>query len=191
MRNPRLSVVLVGLILLAGAGQAEDQPAKAVDDVSLLAVGGFAAARWFSDDPVHSETGKRMGDAVVVSALAATLLQETITSHRPNGQGDDGFPSRHATVAFAAAAALTEREPRLKWVAYPVAAAIGWAREDLDKHTWPQVLGGAALGVLIGHLAGEGKLHLFGHKDSALPAAGVQSTALSGGPRLAIWSTRF
>lgn len=180
--------LLLALCLASSLAGADEQPARAVDDASLIAVGGLTAVRLLSDNPVRQETGKRMADAVLVGAAAATLLQEMVTSHRPDGVQEDGFPSRHATVAFAAAASLVEREPNLKWIAYPAAAAIGWAREDLGKHTWEQVIGGAAIGMFIGHLAGEGKLHLFGHKDSE---TGGQSADRASSTQMNLWSVRF
>ena len=59
------------------------------------------------------------------------------------------FPSGHATAAFACATVLAWRLPRLAVPAYVLAAAIAWSRVYVGVH-WPlDVLGGAALGVLV------------------------------------------
>ena len=59
------------------------------------------------------------------------------------------FPSGHATTAFACAAVLAWASPRLALPAFVLAAGIAWSRVYVGVH-WPlDVLGGAALGLLI------------------------------------------
>jgi undecaprenyl-diphosphatase len=59
------------------------------------------------------------------------------------------FPSGHATTAFACATVIAWGSPRLAVPAFVLAAAIAWSRVYVGVH-WPlDVLGGAALGVLI------------------------------------------
>ena len=62
--------------------------------------------------------------------------------------GNTSFPSGHTTVAFATAAALA-RESRARWVpwvAYPVAALVGWSRLRDNRHWASDVVAGAAVG---------------------------------------------
>jgi undecaprenyl-diphosphatase len=59
------------------------------------------------------------------------------------------FPSGHSATAFACATVLAWAAPRLAVPAFLLAAAIAWSRVYVGVH-WPlDVLGGAALGVLV------------------------------------------
>jgi membrane-associated phospholipid phosphatase len=59
------------------------------------------------------------------------------------------FPSGHASTAFACATVLAWASPRLRVPAFVLAAAIAWSRVYVGVH-WPlDVLGGAALGMLV------------------------------------------
>lgn len=67
---------------------------------------------------------------------------------RPNG-GTGGFPSGHATHAFAMAFLLSCYFPRLSWLWYSCAAAISWSRVETDWHTGFQVTAGIVLGTFL------------------------------------------
>ena len=59
------------------------------------------------------------------------------------------FPSGHAATAFACATVIAWAAPRLRIPAFVLAAAIAWSRVYVGVH-WPlDVLGGAALGVVV------------------------------------------
>ena len=59
------------------------------------------------------------------------------------------FPSGHATSAFACATVIAWQAPRLAFPSFLLAGAIAWSRVYVGVH-WPlDVLGGAALGILI------------------------------------------
>jgi undecaprenyl-diphosphatase len=109
--------------------------------------------------PVASAT------AVLVATLVAfrldNVLKDVIDRPRPPGLVSGlevretisgyGFPSGHSTMAFALAAAVHPTvPPRLRWVPWVLAAAVGLARMHVGVH-WPaDVVGGAALGTAVG-----------------------------------------
>jgi undecaprenyl-diphosphatase len=61
----------------------------------------------------------------------------------------DSFPSGHATIAFTCATTLSFAAPRAAPGFFLLAAAIAWSRVYVGVHYPLDVLGGAALGVLI------------------------------------------
>ena len=70
-----------------------------------------------------------------------------VLGHAP----DSGFPSDHATLAFALAFGLLRRRPPSlprAWLALlAVAVAVGWARVFLGAHHPVDIVGGAAVAL--------------------------------------------
>ena len=59
------------------------------------------------------------------------------------------FPSGHSATAFACATVIAWGSPRLAVPAFVLAALVAWSRVYVGVH-WPlDMLGGAALGVLV------------------------------------------
>ncbi len=101
--------------------------------------------------------------AVLVGDLTAFGLRHVIGRPRPwrryalpeplvHAPNDPSFPSGHTTMAFAGATVLTYFRPRLAPVFFLLAAAIGFSRVYVGVHYPLDVLGGAALGCLVGLL---------------------------------------
>lgn len=166
----------------------EPQPAHVISEAVYPAAGVTILLHLTSDSAQRRETGRRLGDAALASLAVASVLKETVHATRPAPYDyqHDGFPSGHTALAFAVATALSKRESGAGAVAYPVAATIAWSRHATHRHDWGQILAGAVVGVGIGHLAGEGKLRLFGHHDQDAVQAQVQAP-----PALLSWSTQF
>ena len=120
---------------------------------------GYVAGRALGR-PALAGASARVGIPVAAAAVAAGAIKLAIGRVRPEDaageshpyqpfSGHDSFPSGHAALAFATATAL-DRETRagwVPWVAYPLAALVGWSRVRDDKHWTSDVVAGAALGA--------------------------------------------
>lgn len=70
--------------------------------------------------------------------------------------GSFSFPSGHATIAWALAPILAEKEPRWRWGLYALAFLISFSRIYIGKHFPLDV----AVGGLLGWIIGKGALHI-------------------------------
>lgn len=103
--------------------------------------------------------------AVVAAWLVARVMKDWVQRGRPadylgdvDGRWESlphgfGYPSGHAAVAFAVAALLAGSLAR-PWarLAYGLAAGVGLGRLVFGAHLPLDVVGGAAVGVAVGHL---------------------------------------
>ena len=102
--------------------------------------------------------------AMAVAWLLASLGRHFIDMNRPFTMGlgtqwlphaaSHGFPSTHATVAFAFATAVALTAGRLHWALLALAAAAlaAWSRVYLGLHFPSDVLAGALGGIVCGWL---------------------------------------
>jgi undecaprenyl-diphosphatase len=99
--------------------------------------------------------------ADVTADLTALGLREAIGRPRPfirypspptlvHVSRDQSFPSGHSATAFACATVLAYFRPRLAPLVFLLAAAIAWSRVYVGVHYPLDVLGGAALGLVVG-----------------------------------------
>ncbi len=93
-----------------------------------------------------------IGTAAVLTVGSVYLLKSTTSVTRPDGSGDDSFPSMHTAIAFAGAEFLRqEYEDRSVWygvAGYTLAAGTGFLRIYNNKHWLSDVLAGAGIGIL-------------------------------------------
>lgn len=83
----------------------------------------------------------------------AQALKLAFPRQRPDGDGNDSFPSGHTSTAFAAATSILERRgPEEGIPAFIVAGFVGTARVEAGRHRWSEIAAGAALGTLSGLL---------------------------------------
>jgi membrane-associated phospholipid phosphatase len=105
-------------------------------------------------------TGESLGDAMILAGAGQAIFRRD----RPtagNGQGDffsssfsqAGFPSGHATAAWAMASVIGDEYPGWlpRTVVYTLAAATSVGRVVAEKHFPSDVVVGSALGWLVGH----------------------------------------
>ena len=85
-------------------------------------------------------------------------MKQRVDASRPNGRGNDAFPSRHAATAFSAAAYVHYRYGWQWGLPFEAAAAaVGYSRVKLNEHRWRDVIGGAVLAHAAAFLAVDAK----------------------------------
>ena len=149
----RWSLALAAPLLLAS----QSAQAKSQDDwarASDIGVGGLVL--WSLGVPVaegDTPGALQAGGSVVAGFGAAQGLKQVFPEQRPDGSGNDSFPSGHTATAFAAATSILERRgPGEGIPALALASLVGLARVEADKHHWYDVLAGAAIGSGAGLL---------------------------------------
>ncbi len=132
--------------------------------VSCFLVGGLIASCWDG-----GRTAIRFAAAISAASLAVQATKYVVGRARPDwvhdttrffgpfgmfNSGDylaiDSMPSGHTTAAFAMAAALSHRWPRISVLWFLLAAGVGLARTLLDRHFPSDVILGALLGTVVG-----------------------------------------
>ena len=124
-----------------------DQASTVDRDALVVAAFGIPAVQqdWKGDEQAALSIG---------AAFAVTkVLKQVIPEERPDHSNHHSFPSGHTSSSFAAAATL---EKRYGWKvgipAHLVAAFVGVARVQADKHFVHDVIAGAVIGEAAGWL---------------------------------------
>ncbi|QDF68614.1 phosphatase PAP2 family protein [Shewanella sp. SNU WT4] len=93
----------------------------------------------------------QLAKAAVSARLITEGLKLAVDKERPDGSGNDSFPSGHTTDSFMAATFIQQR---YGWQygapAYVAATFVAYSRVESDKHYVGDVLAGAAIGALAG-----------------------------------------
>ncbi|MFC3186012.1 phosphatase PAP2 family protein [Shewanella intestini] len=85
------------------------------------------------------------------SRVGVEALKYTVDKDRPDGSGNDSFPSGHSADSFAAATFIYRRYGWEYGVpAYVASSYVAYSRVASDKHETSDVLAGAAIGALAG-----------------------------------------
>ena len=126
----------------------------------LVAVGSLGDLRERRRLPLTTITS---AFSFALASLVVMLLKDAFDRPRPGVEHaaidpavatppSPSFPSGHAATAFAVAAVIAVRHPRLRWPLLGVAALVALSRVYLGVHYWLDVIAGAALGVCLGLL---------------------------------------
>jgi len=138
----------VGLAAPVQAGEKGwDDAGSIARDALVVAAFGVPAVQGDWDGVLQA--GGSLGGTMLVTQG----LKEVFPSRRPDGSDDKSFPSGHTSTSFAAAATLHNRygwEAGLP--AYVVASFVGLSRVEAKRHRVGDVLVGAAIGTVTGHL---------------------------------------
>jgi membrane-associated phospholipid phosphatase len=134
------------VLLAQHAGAARASDTESAGDVLRVALPAAAFALTVKRD---DRDGRRQFYKSFGASVVGTLaLKEAFDKKRPDGTGDDAFPSGHAANAFQGAAFIHRRYGiRDAWPAYVLATFTAWSRVDADEHDTADVLAGAAVGV--------------------------------------------
>ncbi len=144
--------VFAGLMIAVGTEAARadgvDQDvarfASGTGSVVFLAVG--VALPLATDERAGKTHALRTADALGTSVLLSEGLKALTREKRPDSSEHDSFPSGHATAAFAVATMQSQFHPRQAPLWYAGATLIAASRLTLHRHTFGDVLAGAALG---------------------------------------------
>jgi membrane-associated phospholipid phosphatase len=145
--HKRLLALFAGLLLAQHAGgvRASDDT-EAAGDVLRVALPAAALALTIKRD--DREGRRQFYKSFGTTVVGTWVLKEAFDKKRPDGTGDDAFPSGHAATAFQGAAFIHRRYGiRGAWPAYVLATYTAWTRVDADEHDTADVLAGAAVGI--------------------------------------------
>jgi membrane-associated phospholipid phosphatase len=144
-----------GLMVLAARGMADDP--KTRDKAGDLGGGALLVAGIGSSFVQDGRQGLRHAE-ITLGALAFDAgftegLKALTREKRPDASGHDSFPSLHASLTFAVAAAESYYHPSQAPFWFGGAALVSYSRIPAHKHYWQDVVAGAVLGYGCGQLS--------------------------------------
>ena len=121
-----------------------------------------------------------MAQSLVLNNVLTFSLKAAVNRTRPDGDGNDSFPSGHASNAFAWATVLAGSYGRRFAVpAYVVATFIALSRVELGRHFLSDVIAGATVGYVSGITALRGTKEFANKKKwQVMPAIGPEQVAI-------------
>jgi membrane-associated phospholipid phosphatase len=146
------AVALCGAFLTTPVWADSQQQWGHLSDVLALALPAGAAA--YSAHEGDPDGLKQLGFSLAGSYGLTAVIKSQHKAMRPDGSGDDSFPSGHTAIAFAAASYFDKRYGDTGYSGYVYAAAglTAVARVEARKHYWKDVLAGGALGYGMSQL---------------------------------------
>jgi membrane-associated phospholipid phosphatase len=126
----------------------------------------------------RDKDGVLMLAASGVPTFALTYgLKAAVHEERPDGSGDDSFPSGHTSAAFWGASYLHYRYGwKYGLPAYALAALVGGSRIEADKHYFHDVLASVLIANLSAYFLTDpqnDRVFLFPHCDSRKRSFGI------------------
>ncbi len=117
-----------------------------------IGAGLFLAGEILNDGKL-ADTGIVTVEATLVSGMIVLGLKYAVGRERPDESDDKSFPSNHATGTAALAASISEMydwDAKIAVPLYALTAFVGASRLDDNEHYLSDVVGGIALGTIIG-----------------------------------------
>lgn len=164
----RYSWIGAALLLAAGGVQAAGAEApesgieRSADQLLVgIPIAAFALTFLLSDEASAGQplgfnlvqmTGSPrhdLGLALMRAGVVTYGLKYSVEERRPDGSGDDSFPSGHTAISFAGAEFI-RKQYGWGWgaPAYAAASFVGWSRVHTQDHWSHDVAVGAAIGIL-------------------------------------------
>jgi membrane-associated phospholipid phosphatase len=119
---------------------------------NVIGYGMPLIAAGYSVDQEDEKGFVQLGASELTAVGTSLILKNAFPKDRPDGSGNDSFPSDHAAIAFSAARYMTKRYDANPYYWYSAAALTGVARVQANKHTWSDVLAGGAIGFVASEL---------------------------------------
>ena len=165
------------LVLLWGSFQVWASNSDNWETFSDVGVAGLMGAALGLPAYKDDWQGVKQAGYSIAAAAGVSLAGKTLVSEeRPDGSGDDSFPSGHSAVAFASATTLYRRYGWEKGLpAYAVATLVGIGRVEADKHYWKDVEAGAVIGIVSGWMLTDA----FDDKVQLVPWTGRRAVGLA------------
>jgi membrane-associated phospholipid phosphatase len=115
---------------------------------NIFGYGMPLVALGYSIDQEDEAGALQLGGSLVTSLGTSLVLKNAFPKDRPDGSGNDSFPSDHAAIAFSSARYMTKRYDANPYYWYAAAGITGLARVQANKHTWGDVIAGCVIGFL-------------------------------------------
>jgi membrane-associated phospholipid phosphatase len=146
VRTRHVPLLVALLVAQLGGGAAASEDTERLGDVLRVALPATAFALTFKHD--DRDGRRQFYRSFGATVLGTWALKEAVDKERPDGTGQDAFPSGHAATAFQGAAFIHRRYGiKAAWPAYVLAGFTAWSRVNADEHDNADVLAGAAVGV--------------------------------------------
>lgn len=128
-------------------------------DTAAIGLGVFSAGLALGElaGGDHGHAAEVLLESAILVDGVTEILKHTTSRERPDGSGQDSFPSGHTSFAFSMATFLARRIDdlgdgplsKVGYLAYIPAAYVGIDRSEADRH-WPtDVAFGAFLGLFL------------------------------------------
>jgi membrane-associated phospholipid phosphatase len=145
MKSAKALVLSIAFTLSGVANAGGVQTWGNVSDALAVGLPLLAAGHAFGKG--DSQGVKELTYTLGSTLAATTALKSLIHEQRPDGSGNDSFPSGHTAIAFAAARFIDKRyASEASPYIYAAAGLTALARVKADKHYAKDVLVGAGLG---------------------------------------------
>jgi len=141
------TLILLTAMPAAGGDKDIEHAGDGVRVALPVLAGGISLLRGDEDGLVQFAKSFAVSSALTFGIKKATNVK------RPDGTGNDAFPSGHTANAFSAAAYLDHRYGwKYGLPAYMAAGFVGYSRIEADEHDLKDVAAGALLSWTVSHL---------------------------------------